>query len=398
MTRANDQPRFDRFGRSQWIGACRSRLQTLTLADNRREVRRQLRRQCPTSPGVYGMVDASGQLIYVGKAKSLRHRLLSYFAAGADEQKSTLIGRRAVQLVWELVSHEFAALVRELELIRRFRPRCNVQGQPGRVRRGYLCFDRSPAPRAFLSPTLPPSIEHCYGPLLIGRRMRRAVERLNTVFQLRDCSDDVPMYFADERLSSDVPIEPLCTRFDIGLCLAPCAGRCDRSQYDAAVLAAVELIEGRGDGVLQTLRSEMSRAARERQFERAVMLRDTLDDLRMIQLQVAHLGAVKQWAFVYCPPSKASQPTWYFIRHGMPVAAIRQPRTAEQAQRARDLIAQWLGGTDGVQPALDRESLPYILLVARWFHFSPQEHTHTLTPAAAREVCERLMASPVTLQ
>jgi excinuclease ABC subunit C len=344
------------------------------------------------------MVDAGGQLVYVGKAKSLRHRLLSYFVAGADEQKSTLIGRRAVQLVWERVSHEFAALVRELELIRRFRPRCNVQGQPGRVRRGYLCFDQSPAPRAFLSPTLSPSAEHCYGPLLIGRRMRRAVERINTVFQLRDCSDDVPMYFADQRSLSEAPIKPLCTRHDIGLCLAPCAGRCDRSQYDAAVRAAVDFIEGRGDDVLQTLRSEMSRAAHERQFERAVMLRDTLDDLRMIQLQVAHLRAVKQWAFVYCPPLQGSRPTWYFVRHGMPVAAIRQPRSVEQAQRACELITQWLDSPQGMQPALDCESLPYILLVARWFHFSPQEHSHTLTPTAAREICERLMTSSVTLK
>lgn len=397
------EPSFSRFGRSQWIGTCRSRLQSIDLAEGQSAIRRQIRQSCPAAPGVYGLIDRAGELIYVGKAKSLRDRLLSYFAKAhsaanapvnsqrGDDQKSIRLGQRAVRIVYERVSHEFAALVRELELIRRFRPRANVQGQPGRVRRGFLCLGRAPAPRAYLSPTLTTTAETSYGPLAIGRRMRRAVERLNTTFRLRDCADDVPMRFGDQRLLLDEPLEPLCPRFDFGLCMAPCAGRCDRREYHAAVRAAQAFVEGTDDSALATLEQEMQRAALGRQFERAALLRDTIDDLRYVQLQVMHIRAVQRWAFVYCPPSTGQRRTWYFVRHGVPVAAIRRPTTADQARRALGLIEQHLLSTSG--PSIDRETLPYVLLVARWFHYSPREMQHAVSSESAEAWCRQLLDS-----
>lgn len=383
-----DDSRFRRFGPSRWIGAGRSRMQSLILAEERRAIRRQLRESCPEVPGVYGMIDRSGELIYVGKAKSLRARLLSYFAAGTDDQKSIRIGGRAVRLVWERVSHEFAALVRELELIRRFRPRCNVQGQPGRLRRGFLCVGRAPAPRVFLSATTPASAERCYGPLLIGRRMRRAVERLNTVFGLRDCADDTPMQFADQSLLIEASGTALCPRHEFGLCLGPCAGLCNRRQYYDAVRGAVAFIEGRSQEILETLEADMRQAAADRRFERASLLRDTVRDLTMVQRQVTHIMAVREWAFVYSPPAPSNRQTWYLIRHGMPVAAVPRPRTIEQAQHVQTLVDKWLVNTDGPGPSIDRESLPYVVFVARWFHFRPEERSHTLSASAALEYCQ----------
>src|ERR1700731_1903084 len=105
-------------------------------------LREKVRKRCPRKPGVYGMVDATGELIYVGKAKCLRSRLLSYFRPNSRDPKAGRILGQTRTLVWEPAPNEFAALLRELELIRRWRPRCNVQGQPTRYRRTYVCVGR----------------------------------------------------------------------------------------------------------------------------------------------------------------------------------------------------------------------------------------------------------------
>ena len=99
------------------------------------ELRSHVRRDCPRCPGVYGMVDAAGQLMYIGKAKCLRARLLSYFRPQSRDPKAGRILAHTGTIVWEHAPSEFAALLRELELIRRWRPPFNVQGQPRRGRR-----------------------------------------------------------------------------------------------------------------------------------------------------------------------------------------------------------------------------------------------------------------------
>src|SRR5262245_47330452 len=98
------------------------------------KLRAELRILCPRKPGVYGMVDANGELLYVSKAKSLLLLLLSYFRKRGMPAKAGKIIRRSTEIVWEVHAGEFAALLRELELIRRWRPRGNVQGQPLRRR------------------------------------------------------------------------------------------------------------------------------------------------------------------------------------------------------------------------------------------------------------------------
>ena len=118
-------------------------------------LRDKVRRHGPRRPGVYGMVDGRGELIYVGKAKCLRTRLLSYFRAASRGDKAGRIIDHTRALVWEYAPSEFAALLRELELIRRWKPGYNVQGLPGRRRSCYVCLGRKPAPYLFVARTPP---------------------------------------------------------------------------------------------------------------------------------------------------------------------------------------------------------------------------------------------------
>src|SRR5919204_1285873 len=141
---------------------------------------------CPRQPGVYGMLDPGGRLIYVGKAKSLRARLLSYFRPRSRDPKAGRIVQEARYVVWERSADEFAALLRELELIRRWQPRHNVQGQPRRRRRVYVCVGRAPAPYAFLAGQPPRRALRCFGPVPGARRASESVRQVNNWFGLRD--------------------------------------------------------------------------------------------------------------------------------------------------------------------------------------------------------------------
>ena len=148
----------------------------LTVVNARRpaRLRDKVRTGGPRRPGVYGMVDAAGELIYVGKAKCLRSRLLSYFRPNSRDPKAGRTLEHTLTIVWEPAPSEFAALLRELELIRRWQPRCNVHGQPRRYRRTYLCVGRPPAPYVFLAARPPATAKFAFGPVPGGETARTA--------------------------------------------------------------------------------------------------------------------------------------------------------------------------------------------------------------------------------
>src|SRR5262245_55202955 len=127
-------------------------------------LRKRLRAKVPHDPGVYGMLDRRARLIYVGKAKDLRKRLLSYFRPGSQNQKAGRIVDNTQTIIWESAICEFSALVRELELIRRWRPRFNVAGVPGAERYVYLVLGRSPVPYAYATKHLTGREHAVFGP------------------------------------------------------------------------------------------------------------------------------------------------------------------------------------------------------------------------------------------
>src|SRR5262249_27057960 len=142
---------FTTFGPSAYLPGMEESRATCTDSGKSARLRTQVRLLAPRQPGVYGMVDAHHELIYVGKANNLRARLCSYFRPRSRPPKAGKILAQTSRVLWETCSGEFPSLLRELELIRRWRPRFNVQGQPLRRRHTFVCIGRKPAPYAFLA-------------------------------------------------------------------------------------------------------------------------------------------------------------------------------------------------------------------------------------------------------
>jgi excinuclease ABC subunit C len=325
------------------------------------------------------MIDASGGLIYVGKAKNLRVRLLSYFRRRGRDPKAGRIISQARQIVWEYTASEFGALLRELELIRRWRPRCNLRGQPHRRRRTFVCLGRRPAPYLFLARRPCQTAAVHFGPVVAGQRTRAAVRWLNDLFQLRDCPQTQEMIFADQGELFPTVRAAGCLRHEIGTCLGPCAGLCSQRAYTAHVRAARAFLAGVDTNLLERLEEKMRAASASFAFERAAVLRDQIESIQWLFRQLERLRlAREQHSFIYRVKGEAEKNVWYLIDRGLVAAVIPEPEDVESQRAAAATIEAVYQRKKASAPTSSYGDVETIWLVAGWFRRYPKERRFTL--------------------
>ena len=372
------------FGATKLLPECVATPITFVEGKNSRELRQQTRLLAPRSPGVYGMLDRMGQLIYVGKAKNLRTRLLSYFRKAGRAPKAGKIIALSRRIVWEKQPSEFASLQRELELIRRWRPVWNVQGQPLRRLHTYLCLGRSPAPHFFASRKPPARLSAAVGPLPGGARMQEAVRRLNDLFKLRDCPEKQRMIFADQGSLFPETHPAGCLRLEIGTCVGPCTGLCSLRDYQRQVKAAREFLLGDNRKIIDALQAEMHQAAVAQQFERAAGLRDRWAALDWLGTRIDRLRhAQREMSFVYPVRGVDGSHLWYLIHAARTVQVIPAP-TDDESREAAQHALQTVYFDARRESLLDSyEHLDGKALVMAWFRKFPREKERALTPEQA---------------
>ncbi len=334
---------------------------------NAEELKKRVMESCPRVPGVYGMLDRRGCLIYVGKSKSLRSRLLSYFAASNAREKGGRIIENARAIQWETQPSEFAALVREQYLIRKLTPRWNVQGVPQRQRPVYLCLGRSPA-YFFLAAVPPPDCIGVEGPFFGAARMRRAVDCLNKVFRLRDCSEKQVFHFAEQLQLFDLEHRPGCLRLEVGTCAGPCAAACTRSEYDALVSAAESFLDGFNHEPLLAIQEQMKKAIANRQYELAGRAHETSKSLQYIDRKLVMLArARRRYTFIYAVPGYDGCGAWYLIHCGEIADVVAAPRNLQEYDALRERISHWTAVTSERLARGHGEHPHTLQLVASWF-------------------------------
>ena len=333
----------------------------------------------PRLPGVYGMLNAHGKIIYIGKAKNLRARLHSYFRENSRDPKAGKIIERTHTLVWEQTGDEFAALLRELELIQRIRPRYNVLGLPGQRRHHYICVGKSPAPFAFVSRAPTGKEAACYGPLTTWWRSEEAVRRLNDWFKLRDCPNTVPMAFSDQADLFPLERAPKCLRFEIGTCVGPCVGSCTRIEYGGSVRKMKAFLDGRDRSLLASLQGMMEAAAGRFEFEKAMALRDRLKSLQWLDDRLSLLRRARTMnAFVYPLAGADGKERWYLIHRGQVRAVIAAPDCEASRERAAEIIRSTFA--EATAPTvLGPGTVDSVLLVVAWFRQNTGENGRLMT-------------------
>ncbi len=236
------------------------------------ELIRSLLPTLPGEPGVYRMLGARGEVLYVGKAKSLRRRVAAY----ARPEKLTTRLRRMVALTrameFVVTSSEVEALLLEANLIKRHRPPFNIVLRDDKSF-PYIVIDHNhpfPSIGKYRGPRRP-GCEY-FGPFASAGAVTETLNALLKAFPLRNCPDSV---FANRTRP--------CLQYQIKRCSAPCVGRISKEAYAALVQEARLFLSGRSAEVRRRLAAEMEEAAARLEFERAAVLRDRLKALAHVQ-------------------------------------------------------------------------------------------------------------------
>lgn len=228
----------------------------------------------PTQPGCYLFKDKKGSVVYVGKARSLRARVRSYFQESSSDGRYFIpILRRTVgDLETIVTASEKEAAILEDNLIKEHRPRYNVKLRDDK---SYLCLridPRSEWPRVELVRRPSPDGAKYFGPYHSATSARRTLHLINKHFQLRTCTDN-------ELESRKRP----CLQYQIRRCLAPCVYEVDRDWYAAQVRAVGLFLDGRHDELTKDLEERMKAASRNLEFELAATYRDQLRAVEAVQ-------------------------------------------------------------------------------------------------------------------
>ena len=230
----------------------------------------------PSQPGVYRMIDARGDVLYVGKAKNVKNRVRAYARpAGLDTRIERMIAAtRALEFV--VTRTETEALLLEANLIKRLRPRFNVLLRDDKSFPYILITSDHWAPQILKHRGARTRPGHYFGPFASVWAVNRTINALQRAFLLRSCSDP----FFESRTRP-------CLLHQIKRCSAPCTNEIDFGEYAALVREANAFLSGRSKAVKDELAAEMEKASQALDFERAAVYRDRLSALSAIQ---AHQG------------------------------------------------------------------------------------------------------------
>src|SRR3712207_1109739 len=295
----------------------------------------------PLAPGVYLWKDGAGRILYVGKSKSLRDRMRSYFGAPRGLSSKT---RRMVGLIadfdYVLTSSELEALVLEMNLIKEHRPKYNVLLKDDKSYPYIKVTLNEEWPRIFTTRKVLDDGARYYGPFASAGSVRATLKLLNKLFSFRppyDCSDQ--KFDAHRRAGKP------CMYYDIKRCLGPCVpGLTSPEEYRGAITNAGLFLDGRSEQIIGELRKRMKAASENWEFERAAYIRDQIQSLEQVleRQKVLKTAATDQDVIAFAREDGSAVVQVFFVRGGKLVGA--EPFTLEGTEDTLDgeLIAQFL--------------------------------------------------------
>ena len=227
--------------------------------------------QIPDAPGVYMMVGSDGEILYIGKAMSLRNRVRSYFQESAvHHPRMTAMVEKVVDVRTIVVTNEVEALILEANLIKRHQPPFNVRLRDDK-RYPYLKVTNEHFPRVVFTRFVRNDGGRYFGPYTNAHGLRELIDLVRTVFPLRTCREPI-----DGRRKRP------CLQYHIKRCLAPCVGYQTEEDYDRTIDEVVLFLEGKQESLLTRLQREMTEAAEHFNFEGAARIRDRIVQVRRV--------------------------------------------------------------------------------------------------------------------
>ncbi len=262
----------------------------------------------PAKPGCYLMKDDAGQVIYVGKAVHLRNRVRSYFhESTTHSRKTTEMVAKVADIEWIVVGSELEALILEMNLIKRHKPRYNVRLKDDKRYPYIKVHWADPFPKVTVTRQHREDGSRYYGPYTSVWAVHQTLDVLRKIFPYLTC--DRTITGLDTRA---------CLYYDIKLCSAPCIGRVDQDGYRAMIDDLSRFLLGNTDPVVDRLRAEMARASEALAYEKAGAIRDQIVAIEKVveQQKVVSQDRVDSDVIAFARDDHEACVQVFFIRHG----------------------------------------------------------------------------------
>lgn len=229
----------------------------------------------PDKPGVYLWKNAKGEVIYVGKALSLKNRVRSYLNNSPKDPKTEQLVIHIAALDYIITTSEAEAFLLEASLIKQNQPKYNVLLKDDKRYPYVKITINEPFPRVFVTREIIKDGSRYFGPYTDVRSLRRTLRSFEWLFPIRNCTRNIPI--------GAVVYKKACINYQLGKCSAPCIGKISQGQYMQIVNKLIGFFEGKYEELLREFRHEMNSLSEELRFEEAAKIRDRIIAIQNIQ-------------------------------------------------------------------------------------------------------------------
>jgi len=225
----------------------------------------------PTKPGIYFFKNSENDVIYIGKARSLKDRVKSYFGATSDSKVHNILAE-TIDIDYIFTDSEKEATFLENNFIQQYQPKFNIRLKDDKAFPYLKVTSQDRSPGIFLTRRVEPDGARYFGPFNPVHQARKTIHLINKSFGIRGCRETIP----GKRKRA-------CLEYDLKLCAAPCVQYISESEYRARVEDTLLFLEGKTDKLLRSLKQKMKEDAADEEFERAAQLRDLIQAIEQLK-------------------------------------------------------------------------------------------------------------------
>lgn len=283
--------------------------------------------ELPPNPGVYQYFDAHGVIIYIGKAKNLKNRVLSYLNKANQSGKTLVLTKKICDLKYIVVNSEQDALLLENNLIKKYKPKYNILLKDDKTF-PWICIKKEHFPRIFITRKLIRNGSEYFGPYTSARFANSLMMLIKSLYKLRTCNQVLsPASIMSGKYK-------VCLEYHIGNCLAPCIGRESEVEYNEYITQIKNILKGNFSVVVEFMERKMSEHVDSLQFEKAQEIKIALDALKSHQLKSTIVRSVihDTDVFSYLEDEKYAYINYLRIVNG----AVNQVHTLELEKKLEE--------------------------------------------------------------
>ena len=306
-------------------------------------------KKLPAQPGVYIMHDKKDEIIYVGKAISLKNRVRQYFQSSRNKTaKIEQMVSRIARFEYIITDSELEALVLECNLIKEHRPRYNTMLKDDKTYPYIKVTVTEDFPRVLFSRDMKKDKSKYFGPYTSAGAVKDTIDLIHKLYRIRTCSRSLP---------KDIGKERPCLNYHIKQCDAPCQGYVSREEYGQNVAQVLEFLNGRYDRVLKTLEEKMMQASDDLDFEKAIEYRELIHSVRQVaQKQKITSSSMEDRDIIAMAKDENDAVVQvFFVREGKLIGREHYHVSVATAEDARQILTSFVKQFYAGTPFVPRE-------------------------------------------